>query len=83
MRKLGAFCADAAAFPYGTAQSVQIQFASNPSSSFATLRTVPLTNPHGYFDVRMQFSSSGSLRLAWTDPSGALVFSRVQRVTVK
>ena len=67
----------------GAAQSVQIQFASTSSSTFATLRTVPLTDPHGYFDVRMPFTSSGSVRLAWSYPSGTLVYSRVQRVTVK
>jgi hypothetical protein len=67
----------------GAAQSVQIQFAKTSSGSFATLQAVPLTDPRGYFDVRMKLSASGSLRLAWSDPSGTTLYSRVQRVTVK
>lgn len=52
----------------GQPQYVQIQFARGSSSSWSTLKTVQITDPHGYLDVRVAFPSSGSVRLAWTYP---------------
>ena len=49
----------------------------------ATVATVPITDPRGYFDTRLSFASSGSVRLAWSYPmTGATIFSRAQRVNV-
>jgi len=49
-------------------QYVQIQFAPGASRSWSTLKTLEVTDPHGYFDVRVAFPSSGSVRIAWTYP---------------
>lgn len=59
--------ADAAADGYG-AQYVQIQFAPGSSNSWTTLKTLQVTDPHGYFDTGVTFPSSGSVRIAWTYP---------------
>ncbi len=82
----------------GATQSVQIQFQRGSSGPFVTLRTVAVTDPQGYFDVRIAFPSSGSVRLAWAYPardpqlaSGYVdplapnqpVYSRIVKVTVR
>ena len=73
----------------GTAQSVLVQFEAGSKGAFTTIATVPLRNARGYFDVRVAFPSSGSVRLAWTYPTGdplltgGTVFSRTQKITVK
>jgi hypothetical protein len=64
------------------AQSVEIQFQSSSGGAFSTVRTVPLTDPSGYFDVRETFSGSGSVRLEWRYPGGPEIFSRIVSVTV-
>jgi hypothetical protein len=51
-------------------------------STFITLQTVPLTNREGYFDVRVGFPSSGTVRIAWTTPGGQTIYSRTQTVTI-
>jgi hypothetical protein len=48
------------------------------------LRELTVTNPRGYLYVRVPLRSSGSLRIAWTDPaSGASVPSRAVRVLAR
>ena len=47
-------------------QQVSIQFQRNQSGPFTTLKVVPITNVRGYFDVRLKFPASGSVRLEWT-----------------
>jgi hypothetical protein len=60
---------DARATPFaGAPQTVQVQFQAGSKGSFTTVRSVPITNSRGYFDVRVPFSGSGSVRLAWVDP---------------
>jgi hypothetical protein len=54
----------------GTPQQVQIQFQRGSSGGFTTLRTVTVTNTRGYFDLRITFPASGSVRLAWSYPPG-------------
>jgi hypothetical protein len=66
----------------GRAQLVRIEFAPASGGPMRTLRTVTLTDPHGYFDVRQRFPSSGLVKLAWSYPSGQLVFSRAVNVIV-
>ena len=63
------------------AQSVEIQFQPGSSGAFTTVKTVPITDPYGYFDVRVTFSGSGSVRLRWEYPGGPEVFSRTVAVT--
>ncbi len=81
----------------GMPQQVQIQFRSASHGAFTALRTVTVTNARGYFDVRIAFPTSGSVRLAWSYPPndplltpslsdpGApdTVYSRVVKVTVR
>jgi len=61
-------------------QQVQIQFGR--PGSFVTVKTVTITNPRGYFDVRVPFSASGFVRTSWTYPAGATVTSRLVHVSV-
>ncbi len=65
----------------GRTQQVEIQFAP-AGQPFKTIRTVTLTDPYGYFDVRQAFSSSGTVRLRWRYPSGQTIFSRPVNVTI-
>jgi hypothetical protein len=58
----------------GPPQTAQIQFAPGSSGSFTTLRTVTISNPDNcYFDLRMTFPGSGTIRLSYTYPSDPLV----------
>jgi hypothetical protein len=63
-------------------QSVQIQFKPASGSRWATVRTVMLGGPHGYFEVQQTFAGSGSVRLRWRYPHGPRVFSRTVAVTL-
>jgi hypothetical protein len=69
-------------FARGT-QSVQIQFQANSRGAFRTLQTVRITNPRGYFDVRVHFPSSGAVRTTWVYPGGPRIYSRTQALTVR
>ncbi len=55
---------------------VAIQFRPAAGGAFQTVRTVPLSDPRGYFDVQQSFPGSGLVRLAWSYPSGATIHSR-------
>ena len=63
-------------------QSVQIQFSSG-SGPFKTVETVPVTEEHGYFEVRHTFPSSGNVRLTWSYPHGPTVHSRTVVITLR
>ena len=63
-------------------QQVEIQFKPDSGGDFTTVQTVPLSGPHGYFEVRQVFPGSGSVRLRWTYPSGQTVFSRIADITL-
>jgi hypothetical protein len=52
------------------AQQVQIQFRAGSSGPFRTVKSVPITDPGGYFDVPVKFSASGTVRLKWSYPPG-------------
>jgi len=77
----------------GTAQAAQIQFQPGSKGAFTTLSTVNITNPSGYFDVRVKFPGNGVVRLAWTYPKtdpfvpvaslGSTVFSRNVPITLR
>ncbi len=60
----------------------QIQFQAGSRGSFRTLETVKITSPRGYFDVRVPFTQSGSVRVDWA--WGRTTYSsRVQAITIK
>jgi len=63
-------------------QRVAIQFQSGSRGPFRIIRTVTLTSPHGYFDVAQKFPTSGTVRLAWTYPSGQTIYSRLVNITL-
>jgi len=65
-------------------QSVQIQFERSGSRSWTTLRTLPITDPHGYIDTWITFPASGAVRVAWADPfAGGTVYSRTQSISIR
>jgi hypothetical protein len=66
----------------GKPQHVKIEFQAGSNGPFKTLQTIAITNPHGYFDTRMSFPSSGIVRLTWTYPNGETIHSRPASVTV-
>jgi hypothetical protein len=71
-------------------ETVQIQFKpSSGGGSFTTVKTITLTDPHGYFDTHVSFPGSGTVRLSYTYPSddpllspGDTVFSRNVSITL-
>jgi hypothetical protein len=65
----------------GASQRVHIQFRRGGHRPFRTIETVTITNVRGYFDLRVAFPATGSVRLAWTYPSGSTIFSRIATVT--
>jgi hypothetical protein len=65
-----------------TAQQVAIQFHGR-HGGWSTVKTVQVTNPEGYFDLRVAFAGSGSVRLAWTDPSGKTYYSRTVQISIR
>ena len=62
-------------YPRGAVSRVLIQLNGR------TIRSVKVTNPEGYFDVHVAFPRSGTVRLAWTYPHGATVYSRSVKMT--
>lgn len=64
-------------------QTVAIQYRTGASGVWRTVRTVTLTNPHGYFEVRQVFPGSGQVQLAWTPPHAAPEFSRTVDITLR
>jgi hypothetical protein len=62
---------------------VRIQFATGSAGAFRTVKTVPLTDPHGYFDVGVGFPTSGRVRLAWGNPGRAEIYSRSVTLTLR
>jgi hypothetical protein len=68
---------------------VDVQFRP-AGGSFTTVKSITLTDPRGYFDARLRFPSSGTVRLHWTYPSddpllspGDTIYSRNVSVTLK
>ncbi len=50
-------------------QTVAIEFKPSSAGRFQTLRTVPFPSSSCYFDTRVAFPSSGTVRLAWAPPT--------------
>jgi hypothetical protein len=72
--------------------TVAIQLQAHSRGPFKTVRTVRITSPEGYIDVRQTFASTGKARLAYSYPgvqtllpddvAGGTVYSRVIQVVV-
>ncbi len=58
---------------------VLIQWRSGAGSRYRTLRTLPISDPHGYFDTFIRFPGSGEVRLQWSG-SGRALHSRTQSI---
>jgi hypothetical protein len=74
----------------GEPQPAQIEFAPGSSDLYTTLDTVTIDNPDDcYFDLKLSFPRTGTVRLAYTYPpgpagfDGTTVYSRSVRVTVR
>jgi hypothetical protein len=63
-------------------QRAQIQFQRGSRGAFTTLQTTSVRGL-GYFDVRVVFPASGSVRVVWSPPGGATLTSRVTKVSVR
>ena len=72
----------------GDPQLVAIQFQANSRGAFTTLQNLAITDPHGYFDTRVVFPSSGRVRISWSYPpvdaysQPTPVYSRMVQITV-
>ena len=64
------------------APQVSIQFKPSSGGAFKTVQRVTITDAYGYFTASVKFPSSGSVRLAWTQPGTGQVYSRVAPVTI-
>ena len=62
--------------------TAQLQFQPGSHGAFQTLQTISTTNAEGYFTVKQAFPSSGTVRLAWTSPTGTTVDSRSVTIVV-
>jgi hypothetical protein len=64
------------------AQHVQIEFSAGTGTPFKTLKTLPIGGASCYFDTRISFDHSGTVRLAWSYPHGETIYSRPVTVTI-
>jgi hypothetical protein len=74
----------------GQPQSAQIQFAAGSHGAYVPLATITVADANNcYFDLRLRFPASGSIRLAYTYPTGSpgvggsTVYSRTVPITVR
>jgi hypothetical protein len=69
--------------PNATKQTLQVQF--RPflrKTKWHVAKTVTTRSTRNYIDTRVRIPLSGSVRLAWKSPSGAMMYSRVQFVSI-
>lgn len=78
-----------AIFETGQAQTAQIQFAPGSHGAYVPLAAVTVGDPNNcYFDLRLRFPASGTVRLAYTYPGaspgvgGTTVYSRTVSIAV-
>lgn len=67
-------------------QFADVQLKASSSGAFKTIARVPLTDPYGYFDTRVKFPSSGSMRISWSYPrraGGGQIHSRTVQITIR
>jgi hypothetical protein len=66
----------------GQPQRALIELQPGAGAPFRTVGSATISNVHGYFDVRVRFPSSGTVRLAWSYPHGPTVYSRSVAISV-
>jgi hypothetical protein len=65
----------------GTLKTAAIEYRPDGAPSFAVLRHVQTTSPHGFLVAHVALATGGLLRIAWRDPaSGQVLRSRAVRV---
>ena len=57
-------------------QRVQIELRPGGGGAFRVIDAVSVIDRDGYFDARVVFPSSGTVRLAWAYPGGPTIHSR-------
>jgi hypothetical protein len=62
---------------HGSAQAARVQWQPSRGGAFRTLATVSASNPNGVLAATLQLPGAGVVRIAWTAPSGQLVYSRL------
>lgn len=67
----------------GAVQVAQLQFRGQGDRSFQTIRRIVLVDPAGYFDLRIVFPTTGTVRIAWSYPHGHAIYSRAVMVTLR
>lgn len=66
---------------HSSTQTGVIQFRSQGSSSWSSLRQVSTTNSQGFIFTHVAIGSAGAVRLAWTSPTGQTFYSRTVQVS--
>jgi hypothetical protein len=66
----------------GRQQTARVEFAATAAGPFRVLQRVPITDPQGYFDVRIAFPGSGVVRIGFTPSHGPAIHSRVAAVSI-
>jgi hypothetical protein len=66
----------------GQPQQALIELQPGVGAPFRTVGSATIHNVHGYFDVRVRFPSSGTVRLAWSYPHGPTIYSRLVAISV-
>jgi hypothetical protein len=64
-------------------QVASIQFKATGQAKYQTVKRVPITDPYGYFDIFVDFPSSGFVRIAWSYPHGETIHSRTVQITIR
>jgi hypothetical protein len=63
-------------------QVASIQFKPSSGGAFKTIQRVTITDAYGYFTAPVKFPSSGSVRIAWSEPGSGIQYSRLAPVTI-
>ncbi|HUJ35552.1 MAG TPA: hypothetical protein VLW51_10110 [Solirubrobacteraceae bacterium] len=63
-------------------QVASIQFKPSSGGAFKTIQRVTISDAYGYFTASVRFPSSGSVRIAWSEPGSGEVHSRIAPVTI-
>jgi hypothetical protein len=65
----------------GVPQQATVQYATEKGRRYKALKTLTTTDPRGYMEAKVAVPRSGSVRIAWHNPSGGPTYSRPVPVT--
>lgn len=70
--------------PYALSVPIaHIQFKPAHSGRWSTVKTVLVNGKRGYFSVRVPFTRSGQVRVAWSPSVGETDYSRTQAISIR